>query len=117
MTDRYETREDLEDQIPIPEDATEAEREQIRAENEAIRERNQQRINNAAGVGTEIGRKNEFLAAGSNALSARDAMAADDAIPQSVLDFADGQLVMNYLVYIHLAGEQARLPAFEDRFF
>lgn len=55
MVKLKETNEPLEDQKPIPEDATEAERQQIREENEEIRERNQQRKANASEVGEQFG--------------------------------------------------------------
>jgi len=55
MTKLKETTEPLEDQKPIPEDATDAEREQIKQENEAIRQRNQERLDNASEVGEQFG--------------------------------------------------------------
>lgn len=117
MPEFYRTDEPLEDQQPIPEDATDAEADAIRAENEQIRQRNRQRLAAKTEIGTAIGRKAEFLSAGSDALSARDAMAANENIPQEVVDFSDGVLQMLYLIYIHEAGEGARIDSFEDKFF
>lgn len=55
MTKLKETSEPLEDQKPIPEDASEAEREQIRQDNEEIRQRNEQRLANANEIGEQYG--------------------------------------------------------------
>lgn len=117
MTDRYQTAESLEDQKPIPEDATEQEREQIREENEQIRQRNQQRIAAATPVGTPLNRQQAYLAAGADALQARDAMAANQNIPQEVVDFADGVIRMAYVVYVQLAGEEERIESVEEKYF
>lgn len=57
----------------------------------------------------------EFLSAGSDAIEARDAMASNENIPQSVVDLADAQIRMHYLVYVSLTGE--RIESVEDRFF
>lgn len=55
MTKIKQTSEPLEDEQPIPEDATEEEREQIREDNRQIRERNQERIANASEIGQQFG--------------------------------------------------------------
>ena len=64
-----------------------------------------------------VSRKDAFLQAGADAIANRDTMDANADIPQEVVDFADNVLRMNYLVYVHLAGESHRIQSFEDRFF
>lgn len=64
-----------------------------------------------------LGRQSAFLEAGADAIAARDAMDSNANIPQEVVDFADGMLRMNYLIYVHLAGDGERIESFEDRFF
>ena len=68
-------------------------------------------------LSTDIDRKAAFLEAGGDAITARDGMDANADIPPEVVDLADAVMRMNYLIYVHLAGDANRVDSFEDRFF
>jgi len=53
MTTYKKTQEPLEDELPVPEDASDDERKRIREKNEKIRKRNAERLANAEIVSGE----------------------------------------------------------------
>jgi len=55
MTKIKETNEPLEDEHPVPEDASEEEQQRLREENEKIRDRNDRRKANATAIGEQFG--------------------------------------------------------------